>query len=68
MRTVEVFLEYDGPIKAPIKKDEKIAFIKIYDKNVLVRSIPIYSIENVKKVNFLSSLLTSFNYMIWGDA
>ncbi len=68
LRTVEVFLEYDGPIKAPIKKDEKIAFIKIYDKKVLVRSIPIYSIENVKKVNFLSSLLTSFNYMIWGDA
>ena len=68
LRTVEVFLEYDGPIKAPIKKDEKIAFIKIYNKKVLVRSIPIFSIENVKKVNFLSSLLTSFNYMIWGDA
>ena len=26
------------------------------------------SAEKVKKLNFLLSLLTSFNYMIWGDA
>ncbi len=68
LRGIEIFLEYLGPIKAPIKKDEKIAFIKIYNKEKLVRSIPVYANENVKKVNFLLSMLTSFNYMIWGDA
>jgi len=67
LRSFDVFIEYKGPIKAPIKKDEKIASIKIYNKDELLKSIPVYSFENVKKINFLLSLLTSFNYMIWGD-
>ena len=46
----------------------EIAFIKIYKKKKLSKSIPIYSGEKVKKINFLTSLLVSFNYMIWGDA
>ena len=68
LRNFEVFLEYPGPIKAPIKKDEKIADIKIYNKDKLVETIPVFSSEKVKKLNFLLSLFTSFNYMIWGDA
>ena len=68
LRSFEVFLEYNGPIKAPIKKDEEVALIKIYNKKKLVKSIPVYSAEHVKKINFLLSILTSFNYMIWGDA
>jgi len=64
----DVFLEYTGPIKAPIKKDAEIALVKIYNKKELVKSMPVYSIDKVKKINFLLSLLTSFNYMIWGDA
>ena len=67
LRNFEVFLEYPGPIKAPIKKDEKIADIKIYNKDKLVETIPVFSSEKVKKLNFLLSLFTSFNYMIWGD-
>jgi D-alanyl-D-alanine carboxypeptidase (penicillin-binding protein 5/6) len=68
LRGFDVFLEYTGPIKAPIKKGEEIAIIKIYNKKDLTNSIPVYAAENVKKVNFLLSILTSFNYMIWGDA
>ncbi len=68
LRGFEVFLEYDGPIKAPIKKDEEIAEIKIYNKQELVKIIPVFAADKVKKVNFLLSILTSFNYMIWGDA
>ena len=64
----DVFLEYAGPISAPVKKDEKIASIKIYNKKDLIKSVPVYAAEKVKKINFLLSLLTSFNYMIWGDA
>jgi len=64
----DVFLEYTGPIKAPIKKDEEIALIKIFNKKELIRSIPVYASEKVKKINFLLGMLTSFNYMIWGDA
>ena len=68
LRGFEVFLEYTGPTKAPIKKDAMIAEIKIYNKKDLLRSIPVYSFEKISKINFLLSLLTSFNYMIWGDA
>ena len=64
----DVFLEYNGPIKAPIKKGNEIALIKIFNKKELIRSIPVYASEKVKKINFLLGMLTSFNYMIWGDA
>ena len=68
LRGFEVFLDYTGPIKAPIKKDAEIALIKIYNKKELVKSVPLYAVDQVKKINFLLSLLTSLNYMIWGDA
>jgi len=68
IRNLNIFLEYSGPIKAPIRKDEEIAQIKIYNKDELIKTVPIYAAEKVKKINFLLSLFTSFNYMIWGDA
>ena len=68
LRNLEVFLEYPGPIKAPIRQDEEIAAIKIYKKDELVETIPVYAAEKIKKLNFLLSLFTSFNYMVWGDA
>jgi len=68
LRTFNVFIEYIGPIQAPIKKDKQIAFIKIYNKDELLKTVPIYALEKEKKINYLLSLLTSFNYMIWGDA
>ena len=33
----------------------------------LLQTIPIYSSEDVKKINFFKSVFTSLNYMIWGD-
>jgi D-alanyl-D-alanine carboxypeptidase (penicillin-binding protein 5/6) len=68
LRNFNVFLEYPSPIKAPIRKDDQIALIKIFNKDELVKSVPVYASEKVKKINFLLSLITSFNYMIWGDA
>ncbi|MDB9760863.1 D-alanyl-D-alanine carboxypeptidase [Pelagibacteraceae bacterium] len=68
LRGFEIFLEYIGPLKAPIKKDQEIALIKIYNKDELLNTIPVYALENVKKINFLLTILTSINYMIWGDA
>ena len=62
------YLEYKGPIKAPIKKDQKIGFVKVYQKDKLIKNLPIYSSENIKKINFFKSVFTSINYMIWGDA
>ena len=67
LRDFHVFLEHNGPIKAPIQKDAEIGNIKIYNNDELLKTVPVYALEKVKKVNFLFSLLTSFNYMIWGD-
>ena len=68
LRDFNVFIEYPESLKAPIQIDKEIAFINIYIKNDLVKTVPIYAAEKVKKINFLLSLLTSLNYMIWGDA
>ena len=64
IRNLRVSLEYDGPIKAPIQKDEKIAKMIIYNKDDIVKSLPLYASEKISKVK---SLVTSINYLIWGD-
>jgi len=67
VRNFRVILEYDAPIKAPIKKDQKIANLKILNKDDVLKTIPIFSSEDIKKINFFKSVFTSLNYMIWGD-
>ena len=67
IRHLRVALEYDGPIKAPIKKDQKIANLIVFNKDEVVKKLPLYASENVSKVNFFKSLMTSINYLIWGD-
>ena len=67
-RNLKVFLKYNGPIKAPITKDQKIASIEIYVKNNLIKNVPVYASQNIDKVNVFKSLFMSLNYLIWGDA
>ena len=62
-----IALEYNGPIAAPVRKGKQIANIIISKKGELIKSVPLYAAEDLKKVNFFKSLLTSLNYLIWGD-
>jgi len=62
-----VSIKYEGPIEAPIKKDEKVAILKIVYDNELVNEYDLLASNEVKKVNFVSRLLKSLNYLIWGD-
>ncbi len=64
---LKVQLEYEGPIKAPIQKDQKVAELIILNKDQVVNKLPLYSLEKISKVNFFKSLFTSLNYLIWGD-
>jgi D-alanyl-D-alanine carboxypeptidase (penicillin-binding protein 5/6) len=68
IKGLKVTINYNGPIKAPIEKDQEVGtlIVKIDDEEI--RSLPIYSSEKIEKVNFFKSLFLSFNYMIWGDA
>ena len=62
-----ISLDYTGPIKAPVNKGTKIANIVVSKKDEIIKSLPLYASEDLKKVNFFKSLLTSLNYLIWGD-
>ena len=67
IRHLKVTLNYDGPIVAPVQKDTKIAELIISNKDEIVKTLPLYAAEDLKKVNFFKSLVTSINYLIWGD-
>ena len=67
IRHLKVYLEYDGPVKAPIQKDQKIANLIVSDKDEIVTTLPLYASEKISKVNFFKSLITSLNYLVWGD-
>ena len=67
IRNLSVVLQYDGPIVAPIQKGEKIASLKVFNKDQEIKTLPLFAAEDLKKVNFFKSLITSINYLIWGD-
>jgi len=58
---------YNGPIQAPIKKDDIIGKLKITYKNELVNEYDLFAFEDVKKLNVFSRLMKSINFLIWGD-
>ena len=58
---------YQGPILAPVQKDQKVAKLKLSYKDEILDELDIFAIEEVKKVNIFSGLIKSINYLIWGD-
>ena len=66
-RTIKAFIEYDGPISAPITKDEKIGLLSIYVAGELKKKVDLFSNENIKRANIFSRLFKSLNFLIWGD-
>ena len=66
-KLLKVSVKYDGPIEAPIKKDQKIAKLRIVYDQELVGEYDLLAMKDIKKVNILSRLMKSINYLIWGD-
>ena len=64
---IKVKVMYDGPISAPITKNEIVAKLNIFFKDENIGSYDLLASENVKRQNIFSRLLTSINYLIWGD-
>ena len=58
---------YNGPIMAPIKKDDVIGKLIINYKNEILSEHDLLAFEKVDKVNILTRLIRSINYLIWGD-
>ncbi len=67
IRNIKIILKYEGPIVAPVQKGEKIAELVVYNKDEKIKTLPLFAHEDLKKVNFFKSLVTSVNYLIWGD-
>ena len=66
-KKIKAKIEYDGPIEAPIKKNQVLAKLKvIYDGNP-IGEYDLLSLNEIKKVNIFSRLMKSLNYLIWGD-
>ena len=66
-KNLEISVNYDGPVEAPIKKDDKIAILKIVYEGKLIGQYNLLASKNIKKINFISRLFKSLNYLIWGD-
>jgi D-alanyl-D-alanine carboxypeptidase (penicillin-binding protein 5/6) len=66
-KLLKVSVKYDGPVEAPIKKDQKIAKLRVVYDQELVGEYDLLASKEVKKVNFFSRLIKSLNYLIWGD-
>ena len=50
IRYLNFTLKYSGPIKAPIQKGEKIANLVITKKNEIIKILPLYAAEDLKKI------------------
>ena len=58
---------YEGPVQAPIVKNQVLGKIKISYKNEIIGEYDLLASEDIKKVNIFSRLINSINYLIWGD-
>ncbi len=64
---LKVSIKYKGPIHAPIKKDDILGKLTVKYKDELIEEYDLLAFEDVKKLNILSRLLKSINFLIWGD-
>jgi len=58
---------YEGPIAAPINKNDIIAKLNIFFKDKNIGTYDLLAAENIKRQNIISRLISSINYLIWGD-
>ena len=66
-KLLKVTLKYDGPIEAPIKKDDIVGKFRVVYDEELVGEYDLLATKNVDKVNIFTRLIKSLNYLIWGD-
>ncbi len=66
-KLLKVALKYEGPIEAPIKKNDIIGKFRVIYDDELVGEYDLLASNNVDKVNIFTRLIKSLNYLIWGD-
>ncbi len=66
-KKLKVKVIYDGPVEAPINKDQTLAKMKIFYDEDEIGEYELLAFNEIKKVNIFSRLMKSLNYLIWGD-
>ncbi len=66
-KLLKVVLKYEGPVEAPIEKDEVIGKLRVVYDQELVGEYDLRASTNVDRVNIFTRLIRSLNYLIWGD-
>ena len=66
-KKIKAKIVYEGPIEAPIKKDQILAKLKIIYDDEQIGEYDLLALNEVKRVNIFSRLMKSLNYLIWGD-
>ena len=66
-KKLKISVNYNGPIEAPIKKDQILAKLKVVYDGELIDEYDLYASEDIKRLNMFSRLLKSLNFLIWGD-
>ena len=66
-KLLKATITYNGPVQAPIKKDDIIGKLKITYKDEVINEYDLLAFNNVKRLNIFSRLMKSLNYLIWGD-
>ncbi len=64
---LKVTVNYEGPLEAPIEKNEVIGKMKITYKDEVVGNYDLFASKSVQKQNIISRILSSINFLIWGD-
>jgi D-alanyl-D-alanine carboxypeptidase (penicillin-binding protein 5/6) len=64
---LKVKINYNGPVQAPIEKNEIVGKLNIYFKDENIGTYDLLTSENIKRQNIFSRLITSINFLIWGD-
>ena len=64
---LKVSVNYQGPLKAPISKNDIIGKVKISYKDEQVGEYDLLAFEDVKRQNIFSRFISSINFLIWGD-
>ena len=66
-KNLKISVNYEGPIEAPISKDDVLAKLKVVYEDEIIGEYDLYALQGVKKLNMFSRLMRSLNYLIWGD-
>ena len=64
---LKAVIKYEGPIKAPITRNQILGKLNILYKGEIISEYDLLAFENINKVNIFSRLIKSINYLIWGD-